>query len=439
MALTLVEDRAGHLARAEARSVCCRAREVAGGVLGQDPGHELMRLYAEALRALGNWLGDRDALGTIAAARGSADRFAASLAAGMPFFDDPGFYKRAQITANDLVLAGVGDALRRRPPDGVRRQPASRTCCGWTASSSMRRSWRPRVDAGRPLPAGGEMEREIRACTVHACEAAGAWRLGVAPRTLDNWLWNRGQTLPYSEHPVHLTRTVFYSSAALIPPSLLMGGWARHARPARDEAAPLLGRAQEQSLLTSLLDEVGERGQALVLRGEPGIGKSRLLSVAAQTARDRGMTVLTAAGVQSEAHLPFAGLHQLLRPVRERAVELPPIQRDALDAAFGLTREVAPEHYRIAMAVARPRRRRSPAMPRCCSSSRTLTGSTPRPRTCSRSSLGESSPTRSSCWPPPVTATPRRSPMRGCRSTGSPASTTRRPRRCSTRRPRAFR
>jgi DNA-binding CsgD family transcriptional regulator len=120
--------------------------------------------------------------------------------------------------------------------------------------------------------------------------------------------------------------------------------------PTREEAAPLLGRAAEQSLLTSLLDEVGDRGQALVLRGEPGIGKSRLLSFAAQTARDRGMTVLTATGVHSEAHLPFAGLHQLLRPVRERAAELPPIQRDALDAAFGLTHELTQEHYRIAMA-----------------------------------------------------------------------------------------
>ena len=119
---------------------------------------------------------------------------------------------------------------------------------------------------------------------------------------------------------------------------------------ARDEVAPLVGRAQEQSLLTSLLDGVEDRGQALVLRGEPGIGKSRLLSIAEQTARDRGMTVLTATGVQSEAHLPFAGLHQLLRPVRERAVGLPPVQRDALDAAFGLTRDEAPEHYRIAMA-----------------------------------------------------------------------------------------
>src|SRR4051794_9971608 len=113
--------------------------------------------------------------------------------------------------------------------------------------------------------------------------------------------------------------------------------------------APLLGRADEEALLTTLLDEVAEHGQALVLRGEPGIGKSRLLSAAARTARDRGMTVITTAGVQSEAQLPFAGLHQLLRPVRERVIALPAGQRAALDAAFGLTRELAAEHYRIAM------------------------------------------------------------------------------------------
>ena len=120
---------------------------------------------------------------------------------------------------------------------------------------------------------------------------------------------------------------------------------------AREQVAPLLGREEEQRLLASLLDEVATRGQALVLRSEPGIGKSRLLSEAANKARERGMAVLAATGVQSEAHLPFAGLHQLLRPVRERALELPRIQRDALDAAFGLTDEVAPELYRIAMAV----------------------------------------------------------------------------------------
>ena len=118
----------------------------------------------------------------------------------------------------------------------------------------------------------------------------------------------------------------------------------------RDETAPLVGRDRELGLLRSLLDEVSARGQSLLLRGEPGVGKSRLLSDTALAARERGMSVLTATGVQSEAHLPFAGLHQLLRPVRGRAADLPDVMRAALDAAFGLTREVAPEPYRIAMA-----------------------------------------------------------------------------------------
>jgi predicted ATP-dependent serine protease len=63
--------------------------------------------------------------------------------------------------------------------------------------------------------------------------------------------------------------------------------------PADQQAAPLLGRVDEQRVLTSLLDDVGTRGQALVLRGDPEIGKSRLLSEAAQAARGRGMTVLS--------------------------------------------------------------------------------------------------------------------------------------------------
>jgi hypothetical protein len=119
---------------------------------------------------------------------------------------------------------------------------------------------------------------------------------------------------------------------------------------AGDQIAPVLGRDQERKLLRSFLDEVAFHGQALVLRGEPGVGKSRLLAVTAQAARERGISVLTTTGVQSEADLPFAGLHQLLRPVRGRIVELPAVQRAALDAAFGLTNEAAPEHYRIAMA-----------------------------------------------------------------------------------------
>src|SRR3954467_81236 len=120
---------------------------------------------------------------------------------------------------------------------------------------------------------------------------------------------------------------------------------------AREQPSPLVGRSEEQQVLCSLLDDVAARGRALVLRGEPGIGKSRLLEEAARRAQERGMTVLTTTGVQSEAHLPFAGLHQLLRPVRDRARGLRDVQRAALDAAFGLSQEAAPEHFRIAMAV----------------------------------------------------------------------------------------
>jgi ABC-type sugar transport system ATPase subunit len=113
----------------------------------------------------------------------------------------------------------------------------------------------------------------------------------------------------------------------------------------------LLGRDWEQSLLRSVLDEVAMCGRALVVRGGPGIGKSRLLAETARAAQQRGMLVLTTVGVQSEAQLPFAGLHQLLRPVRGELAGLPPVQRAALDAAFGLTEEAVPEHFRIAMAV----------------------------------------------------------------------------------------
>src|SRR5688572_11695504 len=90
----------------------------------------------------------------------------------------------------------------------------------------------------------------------------------------------------------------------------------------RVDAGPLLGREPEIELLTSLLDGIGSSGGALVLRGEPAIGKSRLLAEVMALARERGIGVLSTTGVQSETHLPFSGLQQLLRGVRARAAEL---------------------------------------------------------------------------------------------------------------------
>src|SRR3954449_4336571 len=101
-------------------------------------------------------------------------------------------------------------------------------------------------------------------------------------------------------------------------------------------ATPVLGRSSEIRAIDGLIAGVGERGAALVISGEPGIGKSVLLAGAARSARAQGMQVLTTTGVQSESHLPSAGLHQLLRPILDHVADLPGPQHDALLAAFGM-------------------------------------------------------------------------------------------------------
>ena len=180
--------------------------EVAG-VLAQDPDHELMDLYAEGMRQLGAFLGSRSALDVVAEAGGSAERLAADLAAGMPFFDDRGFYKRAQIVPSDLALAGVVelDDLDRLTIFADNLVPHVLRMDGVLRYEPELGA---HIDAGELLPPGGA-EREIRACAVVACEEI-ARRLGVAPRTLDHWLWNRGQSPQYKAVPRHRTRTVFY-------------------------------------------------------------------------------------------------------------------------------------------------------------------------------------------------------------------------------------
>ena len=68
-------------------------------------------------------------------------------------------------------------------------------------------------------------------------------------------------------------------------------------------------------MLDQLVARIPERGGALVVRGDPGIGKTALLAVASAAASSKGVSVLRTAGAQSEIGLAFAGLHQLLRPV----------------------------------------------------------------------------------------------------------------------------
>ena len=115
-------------------------------------------------------------------------------------------------------------------------------------------------------------------------------------------------------------------------------------------ATALIGRDHEIRVLAELIADGARAGRALAVVGDPGIGKSALLGVARQTARTAGFRVLSAVGVESEAQLPFAGLHQILRPVLRSASELRPEQGSALLAAFGLAEAPRPELYQIALA-----------------------------------------------------------------------------------------
>ncbi len=207
-------------------------------ILGQRPDHELMSLYAQALRALGRFLGAspdaggrllgsaslgspagptrptrhaRRALDLVEEAGGSAVRLAEMLARGMAMFDDRGFYKRAQIVANDLALAGVAEFsdLDRLTIFADNLVPHVLRCDGVLVYDDELAA---RIDSGERLTLGGA-EREIRACALHACELISQ-RTGVPARAIDTWLWTRGQAggrgFQYKARPRHRCRTVFY-------------------------------------------------------------------------------------------------------------------------------------------------------------------------------------------------------------------------------------
>ena len=112
----------------------------------------------------------------------------------------------------------------------------------------------------------------------------------------------------------------------------------------------LVGREQELATLSGVVDGIGTRGGALVLRGEAGIGKSALLKEAADRARAVGATVATTTGTQSEARFAFGALHQLLLPFLELADALPDPQRQALDVAFGVLEGEAPDVFLVGLA-----------------------------------------------------------------------------------------
>jgi hypothetical protein len=118
----------------------------------------------------------------------------------------------------------------------------------------------------------------------------------------------------------------------------------------RGRASGLTDRRAERGVLDQLVGAVRAGGsRVLVVRGEPGVGKSALLDYLA--GRAPGCRVVRAAGVESEMELAFAGLHQLLAPVLDHLEGLPVPQRDALRTAFGLSAGPVPDRFLVGLAV----------------------------------------------------------------------------------------
>src|ERR1700733_444406 len=118
----------------------------------------------------------------------------------------------------------------------------------------------------------------------------------------------------------------------------------------RGRASGLTDRRAECAVLDRVINAVRAGGsRVLVVRGEPGVGKSALLDYLA--GRASGCRVVRAAGGESEMELAFAGLHQLLAPLLDRLEGLPGPQQEALRTAFGQSAGPAPDRFLVGLAV----------------------------------------------------------------------------------------
>ncbi|HXP56339.1 MAG TPA: ATP-binding protein, partial [Streptosporangiaceae bacterium] len=111
----------------------------------------------------------------------------------------------------------------------------------------------------------------------------------------------------------------------------------------------LLGRGAERDRLDRILaDARAGLSGTVVLRGEPGVGKTSLLDYAAAVAAD--LAVIRVDGIETEIGFSFGALHQLLRPYLDRTAVLAPPQRTALELAFGLQAGPAPDRFLVGLA-----------------------------------------------------------------------------------------
>jgi hypothetical protein len=202
-----------------AGALAAMTREEIAAAVGQDPGHELMGHFAVHLRELGEKVRDEHGGSFLALARsgdGSAVRSAEQLASWPTWRDvspydgdEVPFFKRAQIAAADLALAGIApaDDLDRLTifadnlvPHVLRIDGVLRFDDDLVA----------RIEAEQLIEHDSPEEVEIRACALHAAELLVAAHGSTTAAAVDNALWHRGGEPRYKAVPRHRARTTAY-------------------------------------------------------------------------------------------------------------------------------------------------------------------------------------------------------------------------------------
>jgi hypothetical protein len=193
--------------------------EVIAAAVGQDPGHELMGRFAAHLGELGACVRDEHGGSFLALARsgeGSAVALAERLARWPTWRDvspydgeEVPFFKRAQIAAADVVLAGIApaDDLARLTLFADNLVPHVLRIDGVLEFDDALVA---RIDAEQLIEHDAPEEVEIRACAVHAVELLVAGHGGTTATAVDNVLWHRGAAPRYKAHPRHRARTTAY-------------------------------------------------------------------------------------------------------------------------------------------------------------------------------------------------------------------------------------
>src|SRR6201997_5855973 len=111
----------------------------------------------------------------------------------------------------------------------------------------------------------------------------------------------------------------------------------------------LFGRQRERDVFARLLDAARSRhGAVLVVRGDPGVGKTALLEYLGETGSD--FRVVRAAGIEQELEIDYAALQQLCSPLLDFSERLRGLQRDSLGVAFGLSPGTAPSQFLVGLA-----------------------------------------------------------------------------------------